>query len=91
MTESYNVPGNGTSSCSLSICTQVGIPGRPGSSQGTKYKTGRSSVFPVAVRTRAFAFISGEVCICEVLCIVGFELLRKGICSGKKIFFVISC
>jgi len=90
VTESYNVPGNCTSSCSLSVCTQVGIPGRSGSSQGTEPKTGRPSVFPVAIRTRAFAYISGEVCICEVLCIVGFELLRKGICSGKKIF-VVSC
>jgi hypothetical protein len=72
----------------VSVCTQVGIPGRSGPSQGTEHKTGRPSVFPVTNRTRVFAYISGEACICEVLCIVGFEVLhvRKGICSEKSIF-----
>jgi len=90
VTESYDVPGNCASSCSLSVCTQVGIPGGSSSSQGTEHKTGRPPVFPVANRTKACAYISGEVCICEVLCIVGFNLLqlRKGICSEQNFCFI---
>lgn len=76
MTESYNVPGNCASSCSLSVCTQVGIPGRSGTSQGTEHKTGRPPVFPVAVRTRALPTSQGKSAFarcCALLDLTGYS------------------